>query len=127
MVTAKAVAQSIVQLVQEGQNEEQIMNHVMSFVEEHHLQASLPAIVRYLEIFQKQQVDKQTCIIEVATEQEMNGIASIAEKIGVPEGSTVQAEVNPELVGGYRTLYKGVLHDASLKTQLEKLQKHIAR
>lgn len=126
MVTARNLAQTLVDLTREGHSEEQVMTKFMKFVGDHHLEAALPAVVHYLEIFKKEQDAKLTCKIEVASEKEMDNVSGIAEKMGVPEGSTIEATINPELIAGFKSTFKGIMHDASLSSQLEKLQKHIA-
>lgn len=124
---SKELAQALIDIVHQTEKPEKAVSAFLSFLETNNLVYQLPIILRYLEQFQIQNKRAQTLIIESPFDIDATLQKKIQTFVRALDAKHVELDINKKLLGGFRTSYKGLVTDASIRHNLLALKKQLTK
>lgn len=122
MIKSKLLAKALYELSES--NIHDLDNRFFNFIKKQNLKAQLPGILCHLEKIIEIENEKKGICIETAHEIRKSTIHDIKNflKVGHLKDNI---KIKKELIGGFRAKWQGNLYDASVLTNLKKLEKLI--
>lgn len=121
MLNSEKIAQSIYLLAHEEEKSAKVVKNLVAYLQQHNGLPLLPTIVAHLERMAKRDAAHETLFIKTAHQLDRSAGTLIKEALEARDAETVTEHVDA-LLGGFVAEYKGVIYDASVRTQLEKLK-----
>lgn len=121
MLSSEKVAQSLYLLAREGEKSDKVVKNLVAYLSQHKGLPLLPSIIARLERMAKRDGAHETLFIKTAHQLDRSSGTSIKEALGAKDAQTV-TDQDDALLGGFVAEYQGVVYDASVRTQLEKLK-----
>ena len=112
-------------MLESGIPEDKLIQGFQTYIRTYHLEASVPRILWYLDFFAKQRVQDNSLTLITAHPVAEDVVNEIKTFIQAESTAPVDVQIDEGLIGGFITRYKHVEHDASLSTQLSRLQHSI--
>lgn len=119
MISSRHIAQAVYELAQEG-HDSMIHTRVFEYLQSHNLLSLLGNVMHHLE--QLYETEKRHQTLQITSAQDMSESFVKELKKTLSAHHVAPVVVHPELQGGFIAEYQGVVYDASVKTQLEKLK-----
>lgn len=124
---SKELAQVLIRIVHQTEKPDKAVSAFLSFLETNNLAYQLPLILRYVEQFQMQEKQAQTLVIESPFEIDTSLQKKIQTFVQALDAQYVELDINKKLLGGFRTSYKGLVTDASIRHNLLTLKKQLTK
>ena len=126
MIKARVIAQTVYELVaNDGREPELVVDRLVRFVERNNLTQQLPSIFAYLEQVAGRTSADEAVVVHTATPMPPETMHAITRYINAPPDATVTEHIDPTLIGGFIARYRGIVHDASIATQLRRLREEL--
>lgn len=122
MIKSRQLARAIFELATE--DEKNLTEKVMRFMQDKKLTAQWPAVVYHLEKIYEQDEEKKGIQLEVAHDIRVSTVEAI-KKFLQAENLPETIKIKKELVAGFRAKWRGKIYDASVLTGLKKLTQAI--
>jgi len=119
MISSQAIAQSVYELSQDRGNKN-VAGNLVTYLESNNLMPLLGSIVEHLERIQANTSAKLELNIVSAHKLTESTVKEIKKSLGAGQLGTVTEDNS--LVGGFVAEYNGVVYDASVATQLNRLK-----
>jgi len=123
MISSKQLGDALYQLIKEGTHSADVVTDAfLEYVTSHKLESLMPRVIEYVEYSARKDAEFTTLDITsgLLVDNEVTG--QIRVLLNAPTDAYTATHIEPELIGGFVATYKGFLYDASLKTQLQRLQ-----
>lgn len=119
MISSRAIAQATYELAQDSSNKK-IAENLVAYLEHNNLLPLLGSVVEHLENIAAKAGAQAELDIVSAHKLTDATVKEIKKSLGADQLGTVTE--NKELIGGFVAEYNGVVYDASIATQLNKLK-----
>ncbi len=119
MLHSREIAQAVYELAQEGGNKN-VVTELVVYLEKNNLLPLLGQIVQHIERIHVDSQNKLSLDIVSAYKLPKSVIKDIQESLGATEIGNVTEDSN--LIGGFVAEHNGVVYDASVVTQINKLK-----
>ncbi len=127
-LTSYNLAQSLIRMAMDGdRTPEEVARLFGAFVARYRLESYIPNIVRYLAVAERRAHEQEALRIETAHPMTDSMAQRIGKSIGAPTQAPVEMSISVSLIAGFVAAFKGVVYDASIKTQLGLLQNELRR
>jgi F0F1-type ATP synthase delta subunit len=124
---SKELAQILIELAHQVDKVDDAISVFVAFLEKHNLTYQLPAIVRHISQFKYQKDRTSTLVIESPFEIANSLQKKIQHFTNAQDAQFVEFVINKNLLGGFRTTYKGLVTDASIRHNLLTLKKELSK
>jgi F0F1-type ATP synthase delta subunit len=119
MISSRAIAQSVYELAQDSANKD-VAGNLVTYLERNNLMPLLGSVVEHLERIRTTASAKLELDIVSAHKLPDSTVKEIKKSLGADQLGTVTEDAS--LVGGFVAEYNGVVYDASVTTQLNRLK-----
>jgi F0F1-type ATP synthase delta subunit len=119
MISSRAIAQATYELAQDSSNKK-VAEHLVIYLERNNLLPLLGSIVEHLERITAEAGAQAELDIVSAHKLSDATVKEIKKSLGAEQLGSVTE--NKQLIGGFVAEYNGVVYDASVATQLNKLK-----
>lgn len=129
MIRSQELAQALFLILKETESKkiDLVFKRFVDFVEKNNLISQLPTIIRYLESYNEKEKDNDTLFIESPFDVSDVILNDIKDFVGVKRSTLIQRIITPELIGGFRARYQGVIFDASIAYNLQVLKSRLIK
>lgn len=127
MISAQHIARGIIKLIQLGVSEDQVFSGFKKYITHYHLQALVPNILNYLELFHAKNRENESVSLVVAHDVDEQILEDLKKFVSAPVGTEITVEKDESIIGGFIARYRNVEYDASLTTQLSRFKKAITQ
>ena len=122
MIRARGIAEYIAKEVR-GEKD---LNTLLAFVKDRHLDHLLPQVYEQLLRFQSREQNAEELELITAHPISPDTKKAILAFVHADE-EVVRERIDEEYIGGFKVSYKNKLYDATLQTQLEKLERALTK
>ncbi len=120
--SSKHIAKALMKSLETGSDPSKLSKSFEAYAKRNHMIGLLPNIISSLERELKEVMKKKSADIRVSHEMNSKVIGSIEKRVGVESGDVSVVSVDPELIGGFRAVYKGKVVDGSIRNYLKELR-----
>jgi F0F1-type ATP synthase delta subunit len=120
-MNSKNLAESLIALVNDGMSERDALAKFFDYVQANNLEFQLPQVLRHLERISREEQDFESVQVQTPFPLDDGAVNAIKTKLGAGDAQVSVSE-HPDLIGGFRAMYKGMLYDASMQNVLKQLQ-----
>ncbi|MDZ7726313.1 MAG: F0F1 ATP synthase subunit delta [Candidatus Campbellbacteria bacterium] len=124
MQSAKKTALVIIEALNRGSEPSEIAQLVVDKLQNSSQKEQLRLIVFYLREYAKKEKERNTCLVESATELNEEKLSQIRDVFDV-KSEEVKVVTSPNLVAGFRAKYGDIFIDKTLSTRLRKLKEAV--
>lgn len=101
---------------------EALASYLKSFLERYDLIALFPKIVEILKVSREESMREKTVFVRSRYSLDQDTLAEIAHAVGASPQTPIKHVKDISVLGGFIAEYKGVVYNASLAKQVEKIQ-----
>lgn len=129
MIRSQELAEAFLKLLKETESKkiDLVFEAFVDYLEENNLLAQLSTVVRYLESYVQKENDFNTLFMDTAFSLEEETIEKIKSFINISSQVSMQTNIVPKLIGGFKTRYQGVVIDASIAYNLQVLKSRLTK
>ncbi len=121
--TSKNLAKALLRSLEAGKSPEDLANGLETYLQKNHLEGLRPKILENLALELRDHERKSSVSLKISHEIKKEAIKKIETLVKKDEKDKTLVSIDPELIGGFRAIYKGVLYDGSVKNYLKELRK----
>ncbi|MBY0329022.1 F0F1 ATP synthase subunit delta [Patescibacteria group bacterium] len=125
MISSQTIARGLFSVLRSGVPHEQVVKGFSSYIHRYHLEATVPQIISYLDFFASQKARDEGLSLVVAHPVSDEVVLEIKSFIDAADSTPVSLTLDESLIGGFIARYRHTEHDASLSTQLSRLEQSI--
>lgn len=125
--TSKNIAKALMQSLSDGTDPEKLAKSFEKYLSENHLLGLVPNIIANLEREQMKVEKGKTADIRTSHELAGSIVKDIEKRIRKESGDATKVTVDPELIGGFKAVYKGKVFDASVRNYLKELREELVK
>jgi F0F1-type ATP synthase delta subunit len=126
-ITSRQFAQTLLAMVADGHFDiQKAVTLFTTFLEKNNLLALTPHIIRYLELEREKIQEENKFTIASPYKLHTSMVNDILKTFKSEHGAEVEKHADADLIGGIVVKHTGVVYDASIKTQLRKLQETLS-
>lgn len=125
--TSKDIAKALMESLSEGKDPSKLAKSFEKYLSDNHLMGLVPNIIANLEREQEKKEKGKTAEIKTSHEIATSIIKDIEKRIGKESGDETKILVDPDLIGGFKAVYKGKVFDASVRNYLKELREELVK
>lgn len=125
-MNSKNLAESLIVLVNDGMSENDAFAKFFDYVQANNLEFQLPQILRHLERISQDEQEFGRVQVQSPFPLDDSVITAIKMRLGAQDADVAVSQ-EPQLIGGFRAMYKGMLYDASMQNVLKQLQEQLEK
>lgn len=126
-ITSQNLAKALIVSLQGKMEPDKLSVRFQKFIEKNHLIGIVPKVVEKLDQELRLIESAASAKIEISHDISAKTKDLIEQLIRKDSKDKSVIEVNPELVGGFRAIYRGNVYDASIKNYLNELRRELTK
>lgn len=125
MTSSRKIAGLLFSLIRQGYDPKQVIDHFARLAGQYGLAIDQSNLLRFIKYHLDDAASRSTVNIISSHELSEAAISQIAKLVGAKTEAGNQVVVKQDMIGGFCAEYDGRIYDATIKTQLGRLRKHL--
>lgn len=125
--TSKNIAKALMESLSEGKDPGKLAKSFEKYLSDNHLMGLAPNIIANLEREQAKVEKGKTADIRTSHELEASIVKDIEKRIGKESEDMTKITIDPDLISGFKAVYKGKVFDASVRNYLKELREALVK